>query len=149
MATKRPNPVELLSANAGKIIKRKNQDLKSVAARCGFSEKTLYNILNGKHSATLGKIDDIARALGVHVYELLQVSQDELHSPVEVEFFDKLGQLTEIEKLLISEYLGEFRALRQRFLLAGGGEWNKEEERREVADRRKATIRSANQPNTK
>jgi transcriptional regulator with XRE-family HTH domain len=70
MATKRPNPVELLSANAGKIIKRKNQDLKSVAARCGFSEKTLYNILNGKHSATLGKIDDIARALGVHVYEL-------------------------------------------------------------------------------
>lgn len=146
---KRPNPVELLSANADKIIKRKNQDLKSVAARCGFSEKTLYNILHGKHSATLGKIDDIARALGVQAYELLQVSQDDLHSKPELEFIDKLGQLTEIERLLVAEYLDEFRALRQRYLLAGGGDWNREEERRETADRRRSTIHAANQQKPK
>lgn len=143
MATRRPDASDLLNENANRLMQKKQVSLSYLADRCGISDKTLYNILHGKHSPTLGKVDSLARALGVPIYELFTTKDSVLQSNSD-DFFNSLGDLTEGEKVFLSEFVKDLRGLKGRYLDAGSGEWNKKE-RQENEDRRKKVIQMANQ----
>lgn len=49
--------------------------MEALAVRCNIAPETIRRIAKGEVSPTLGKIDAIARGLGVHAWELLKPSE--------------------------------------------------------------------------
>lgn len=71
MATARPNPRDSLASNLRHLMAAQRWNQVDVAKRSGVNQKTISNILNGRNTPTLDKLDMIAAAFGLNAWHLI------------------------------------------------------------------------------
>ncbi len=66
--------------NIKEIAQTKGITLRELAARCGLSAPSLYNIANGKLAPKVSTLENIADALGVSITDLFKVKHNNPYS---------------------------------------------------------------------
>ena len=56
---------DVLAKNLKMIAQAEGLSSRALASRCGMSQKTVWNMMEGEHSARLSNIESIAAGLGV------------------------------------------------------------------------------------
>lgn len=71
MATNRPNPRDSLAANLRHLMNSREWNQVELAKRSRVNQKTISNILAGRNTPTLDKLDMIASAFGLNAWHLI------------------------------------------------------------------------------
>ena len=71
MAKERQNPRDSLANNLRLLMAAREWNQVDLAKRSGVNQKTISNILNGRNTPTLDKLDLIASAFGLNAWHLI------------------------------------------------------------------------------
>lgn len=68
---KRPHTRETLARNLDFLLKHFGYSERALEARCGVSAKTINNMRNGRHKATVDNTERVAAAFGLDGWQLI------------------------------------------------------------------------------